>query len=51
MKVRSSQIGKLMAASRTKGEQLSKTAKTYIQGLVLENKYNIKKEFTFSLLL
>jgi len=45
MKIRCSQIGKLMAASRTKGEQLSKTAKSYIQELVLEHKYGIKKEF------
>ena len=46
MKIRSSQIGKLMAASRTKGEQLSKTAQTYIQELVLEHKYGIKKEYS-----
>ena len=45
MKVRCSSIGKLMAASRSKKEQLSKTAKSYIQDVVLEHKYGIKKEF------
>jgi hypothetical protein len=46
MKVRCSSIGKLMAASRSKKEQLSKTAKSYIQDVVLEHKYGIKKEFS-----
>lgn len=46
MKVRCSSIGKLMAASRSKKEQLSKTAKSYIQDIVLEHKYGIKKEFS-----
>ncbi len=45
MKIRCSQISKLMATPRTKGESLSQTAKTYIQELVLEHKYGIKKEF------
>ncbi len=45
MKIRASQIGKIMATPREKGESLSKTAKTYIQELVLEHKYGIKKEF------
>ena len=45
MKIRCSQIGKIMATPREKGESLSKTAKTYIQELVLEHKYGIKKEF------
>jgi hypothetical protein len=35
MKIRASQIGKLMATPRSKGESLSQTAKTYIQELVL----------------
>jgi hypothetical protein len=43
MKVRCSAIGKLMTASRTKGEALSQTAKSYIQELALEHKYGIKK--------
>ena len=46
MKIRCSSIGKLMTASRSKTEQLSKTAKSYIQELVLEHKYGIKKEFS-----
>ena len=46
MKIRCSSIGKLMAASRSKKEQLSKTAKSYIQDIVLEHKYGIKKEFS-----
>jgi hypothetical protein len=45
MKIRASQIGKLMATPRSKGESLSQTAKTYIQELVLEHKYGIRKEF------
>jgi hypothetical protein len=46
MKIRCSSIGKLMAASRSKKEQLSKTAKSYIQDIVIEHKYGIKKEFS-----
>ena len=45
MKIRCSSLGKLMTASRSKTEQLSKTTKSYIQELVLEHKYGIKKEF------
>lgn len=44
MKIRASQVGKLMASPRSKGEVLSQTAKTYIQELVLEHKYGIRKE-------
>ena len=46
MKIRCSSLGKLMTASRSKTEQLSKTAQSYIQELVLEHKYGIKKEFS-----
>lgn len=46
MKIRASQIGKIMTNPRTKGEILSQTAKTYIQELVLEEVYGIKKEFS-----
>jgi hypothetical protein len=35
-----------MTAPRTKTETLSKTAKSYIQELVLEEKFGIKKEFS-----
>jgi hypothetical protein len=45
LKIRASQVGKLMTASRSKGEVLSQTAKTYIQELALENLYGIRKEF------
>ena len=44
MKIRASQIGKIMTASRSKSEVLSQTAKTYIQELALENLYGIRKE-------
>ena len=45
MKIRASQIAKLMTTPKTKGEVLSQTTKTYIKELVLEHKYGIKKEF------
>jgi hypothetical protein len=45
MKIRASQIGKLMTSPKTKGEVLSKTTKTYIQELAIEHKYGIRKEF------
>jgi hypothetical protein len=35
-----------MATPRKAGEVLSETAKTYVQDLVLEEKYGIKKEFS-----
>lgn len=46
MKVRASQIGKIMATPRKAGEVLSETAKTYVHDLVLEEKYGIKNEFS-----
>jgi len=46
MKIRCSSLGKLMTAPRNKKELLSQTAKSYIQELVLEHKYGIKKEFS-----
>jgi hypothetical protein len=46
MKVRASQIGEIMTNPRKSGEVLSQTAKTYVQDLVLEEKYGIKKEFS-----
>ena len=45
MKIRASQIGKIMTSSKTKGEVLSKTCKSYIQELAIENTYGIRKEF------
>ena len=46
MKIRCSAIGKIMTSSKTKGEVLSQTTKTYIQGLALAHVYGIRKEFT-----
>jgi len=45
MKIRASQIGKIMTSPKTKGEVLSKTCKTYLQELAIENTYGIRKEF------
>ena len=45
MKIRCSQIGKIMTSPKTKGEVLSKTTKSYIQEFVIEEKYGIRKEF------
>ena len=46
MKIRCSAIGKIMTSPKTKGEVLSQTTKTYIQGLALAHVYGIRKEFT-----
>ena len=43
LKIRASQVGKLMSNSRTKGE-ISKTAQTYLQELAVENTFGIKKQ-------
>jgi hypothetical protein len=45
MKIRCSQIGKIMINPRAKGEVLSATAKTHVQELYLEHEYGIYKEF------
>jgi len=45
MKIRCSQIGKIMTNSRTKGERLSLTTKSYILELAIQEKYGIHKEF------
>ena len=44
MKIRCSAIGKIMTSPRSKGEVLSQTTKSYIQELVLEDKYGIRKD-------
>jgi hypothetical protein len=44
MKIRASQLGKIMTSPRSKGEVLSQTAKTYLQELALEDKYGIRKD-------
>ena len=46
MLIRCSALGKIMIEPRSKSEVLSQTAKTYIQELVLEDMYGIKKEFS-----
>lgn len=46
MKMRCSALGKIMIEPRSKSEVLSQTAKTYIQELLLEDMYGIKKEFS-----
>jgi hypothetical protein len=46
MKFRASQLGKLMTSSRTKGEALSQTAKSYIIQLAKENYYGYRTELT-----
>ena len=45
MKVRCSALGKIMTNPRSSSEVLSQTARTYVQDLVLESKYGIRKEF------
>jgi hypothetical protein len=45
MKIRCSQIGKIMTNPRTKGERLSLTTKSYILELAIQEKYGIHKEF------
>lgn len=45
MKVRASSLGKIMTSSRKAGEVLSQTAKSYVQEVVLQDKYGIYKEF------
>jgi hypothetical protein len=46
LKIRCSSIGKIMTNSRSKTETLSKTCKTYLQELAIEEMYGIKKEFS-----
>ena len=46
MKFRASQLGKLMTSSRTKGEALSQTAKSYIIQKAKEDFYDYKVELT-----
>ena len=46
MKFRASQLGKLMTSSRTKGEALSQTAKSYIIQMAKEDFYGYKNELT-----
>jgi hypothetical protein len=45
MKIRASQLGKIMTAPRSKSEVLSQTAKTYVEELAKEHLFGIKKVF------
>jgi len=45
MKIRCSQLGKIMTAPRSKSEVLSQTAKTYVEELAKEHLFGIKKLF------
>lgn len=45
MKIRASQLGKIMTAPRNKSEVLSQTAKTYVEELAKEHLFGIKKVF------
>ena len=46
LKIRCSSIGKIMTNSRSKTETLSKTCKTYLQELAVEEMYGKRKEFS-----
>lgn len=46
LKIRCSSLGAIMTSPKTKSESLSKTAKSLVQEIALENKYGIHKEFT-----
>lgn len=46
LKIRCSAVGKIMTPARSKSEVLSKTCKTYIKQLAIEDYFNRKKEFT-----
>lgn len=46
LKIRCSAIGKIMANARSKSEVLSKTCKSYLEELALEEVYGIRKEFS-----
>ena len=45
MKIRCSQLGKIMTTPRSKSEVLSQTAKTYVEELAKEHLFGIKKVF------
>jgi hypothetical protein len=45
MKIRCSQLGRVMTAPRSKSEVLSQTAKTYVEELAKEHLFGIKKVF------
>ena len=46
LKIRASQVGKIMTSSRSKGDVLSKTAKTYLEQLAKEELLGVRTEFS-----
>lgn len=46
LKIRCSALGKIMTNSRSKSEVLSKTCKSYLQELAIEEMYGVRKEFS-----
>tara|TARA_R110002110_G_scaffold107847_9_gene269739 strand:- start:6311 stop:6988 length:678 start_codon:yes stop_codon:yes gene_type:complete len=46
LKIRCSALGKIMTNSRSKSEVLSKTCKTYLEELAIEELYGIRKEYS-----
>ena len=46
LKIRSSQVGKIMTSSRSKGDVLSKTAKSYLEQLAKEEMLGVRTEFS-----
>ena len=46
LKIRCSAIGKIMTNARSKSEVLSKTCKSYLQELAIEEAFGIRKEFS-----
>ena len=46
MRIRASQLGKIMTSSRKKGEVLSQTAKSYIEQLAKEHLLGVRSEFS-----
>jgi hypothetical protein len=46
LKIRASQVGKIMTSSRSKGDVLSKTAKSYLEQLAKEDLLGVRTEFS-----
>ena len=46
LKIRASQVGKIMTSSRSKGDVLSKTAKSYLEQLAKEELLGVRTEFS-----
>ena len=47
LKIRASQVGKIMTSSRSKGDVLSKTAKSYLEQLAKEELLGVRTEFSY----